>query len=149
MRIQFTLTGRRQVLKAALILAALPFFIYGLARVIGPRLDGANAEAKIRHFYNWRIHQEHMADLQASGKRVPDRETAIRWDAEVKQAADFEIVSLETARAFGSWFSLFRTNYVAKAVIRRSDGPEETRYIYLHHLGLDRECSRVWWLLSV
>ena len=112
-------------------------------------MDPEVAEKRVRQCIQRELSQRHMKMLKEKGLAVPDSDLALRWEDEIKQSNNVSFVSVKVKRPFLDILISETPTYVVQVVIDGENQKGSTRYFWLSWDGIDREISRVAWLVSI
>lgn len=122
----------------------LPYLLAG-------SLEPEEAERRIREYLLREVTRQQMAELESGGTRVPDRETALRWEEQINRVNELEFDAVEVKRAVLVPPLRRRTNFVAKAVFRDENRRVQTRYFWFNGTSSSSvgESSEPEWYLPI
>lgn len=149
-------------MKAHLSVKRYHFFLYlglpsiflavGIVTVlclITPSLNDEEAKRRIRLSLKRELSQKHMTILKKSGKKVPDHQTAIQWQEEIRKINSLRVSSVIIKRPLPDIVLAFdRPTYVAQVTFLDEEQHQNIRYFWLSWAGVDREISKWIWYFS-
>ncbi|MFZ0428456.1 MAG: hypothetical protein WAO20_10100 [Acidobacteriota bacterium] len=130
--------------------------LVGLAMAVGalvlverlePKLTVAGAERRIELYYETRFARQHLAELEAQGRRLPDLPTARLWQAELNRIRGLRFSGTEVKRPWIDRLSDL-PNHLVRTRIRDGSGEEAWHYFWISATHFDRELPTwVWYVL--
>ncbi len=106
-------------------------------------------EKRIRMILGRELSRQHMAALKKSGRRLPDRDTARKWERQMERIQAMVFTSIELKSPIPDLINPDQPCFVARVVILEDDKPEKIRYFWLSWDGRDREVPKSVWLFSL
>lgn len=139
--------GKNVMVLVSVALALCWLFFAGA--LVAPELSEQDAQQRVRLCMQREIASHHLEMLREKGVTLPDEETALQWERELKWVKMLSFESIELKRPLPDIFlSPFSPTYVARVVLREEQrvGPE--RYFWISYSGVDRETSAIMWSFS-
>ncbi len=130
---------------AILVLISLFVLSFMLMNVLEPD----DAEHRVRMILMREVSQNHMEELSQTGMKIPDEQMANRWLEEINQTKNMDFLSLSLKNPIPDIFTPDSPTFVARAVIQNKNQQEQIRFFWLSWAGIDREISKMAWLLSI
>jgi hypothetical protein len=106
-----------------------------LPTLVMPSLSPEEASKRVREHLRWQLSMRQLAELEATGQRVPTREMAERWLAENEAFKDLVVTNVQVRRLMGSTVFRRRANLVVKVTIEEPNADPAVRYYLIKGIG--------------